>query len=181
MGALSRLHAQANAANAAGAPAAQQPAAQQAAPAAARPAARRIVPASAPAPEPELPPEQLADGATYAEGEYATDLVDETPATFDASSEFEPSDINPPEQPENPTEDADQLSAENAAVNPVAPKKGRGRPAGSGNIKPVSDDGHIYAAVYLFGLNHGLSVGDADPEGLAASMAKTAVTSFRAI
>ena len=106
-----------------------------------------------------------AESASLANDSGETEVsgeVSEPPDTFDTLSEHQPYDINPPESPENPLSDADELTAANAALSP--PKKGR--PAGSKNApkavgvaaapvvipvptgKSISDEAYIFAQVY---------------------------------
>jgi hypothetical protein len=158
------------------------PASNTPAPAAAPAPVARQQPAPAAAPNaPQLQRilQQRAPVAQTAPAPVQTELpISETPATFDETSYHEPADINPPEQPEEPIQDPDQLAAANEAAAPVTPKK-KGRPAGSITVKPLGDEGQIFAMVFCKGLDIALSLGDPAPDELAGMMAKSAVETFR--
>ena len=113
---------------------------------------------------------------TEASVQRAVDVMAEI---HQAVTEVAPGQINPPEQPAQPLESAQEVQALVQAKKDAekAEKDARkpGRPKGSVNFRPVTDEGHIFAAVFCEALRAGLA------HDTAGDLAKAAVASFQTI
>lgn len=105
---------------------------------------------------------------------------DQLPPGEESIADFDPAQINPPEQPENLIQDTDELNAANEANAPAGSRKGAGRPKGSVTVKPQTDEGYIFAEVFkvVIGVLMANPLVE-DPIETAGEIARGAIAEFR--